>query len=421
MALVGGSILLFDETTTFPSLNALVPCIGAAVIIYVGHQSWVGRALATHAIVGVGTLSYSIYLVHWPVLVFWRYLKFEELTILDRGLIIALVFVLALPMYRYIEMPLHRGARATRLPPGSVGLASVTAIAFIAATAYLPWSNGGWQFRAGDAAKNYPKLARLGEVAFRKDQYGGATTAPNFAIGFQPPQILIAGDSHSRQYFTGLSDLYPTAEHGFRVIDQGSCIFRVRRCADFDSIVQGFVAQENDGLLFVSQRWDYDKHIAVHFGQDAVGQISANTLANFYADRIAALYAIYALRPMQKIFIMGAIPEVPTFGDVATCLLRPKIFASPRNCETSNEQVKAIAFRKKLNELLSSRIAALNHKHGWQIAFGDPFQALCKSGVCEQVANNQILYNDHDHLSIDGSKRVIAAVADTLDRVLQSR
>lgn len=421
VVLIGVSILLFDETMVFPSLNALVPCLGAALIIYTGNQSWVGRILAHRSIAGIGALSYSLYLVHWPLLVYWRYVKFGELANLDRALIIAITFAPAWLMYRYVEMPIHSGARAKRLPPATVGVVGATAMAVIALVAYFPWSDGGWQFRAGDAARSYPQLASLGEVAFRKDQYGGAATLPNSEVGVQPPSILIAGDSHSRQYLAGLVNLYPPAEHGFRVIDQGSCIFRVRRCADVDTIVQGFVDQKNDGLMFISERWDFGKHIALHFGNAAVGQISAETLASFYADRIAALYEIYALPPQQKIFIMGATPEVTTLGDVATCLLRPAFFATARNCETASEDEPSIAFRRQFNDLLSGHIATLNRAHGWSIVFGDPFDALCKLGLCEQAANGQILYNDHDHLSVHGSKRVIAGFASQLRGLLPAR
>lgn len=417
LALILGAVFGFDETVVFPSWNALVPCFGTALIIYAGSRSWVGRIAAHRAIAAIGTLSYSIYLVHWPLLVFWRYAKFDELTNLDRCLAIAVTFAIAWPMYRYVEMPIHQGAWSRRLPAASVGLIGATALALIALAAYLPWSHGGWQFRAGDAVRNYPELAAIGEVEFRRSRYGGAATTPDFHTGIQPPSILIAGDSHARQYFAGLADLYPPAESGFRVIDQGSCIFRIERCADFDAVVREFIAQNADGLLFVSQRWDFDKHIGLHFGRAAVGHTSPSTLATFYADRIAAMFEIYALPPRQTIFIMGAIPEVTTLGDVATCLLRPVFFSAAMNCEASREQDPAIAFRRQFNKLLSDHIGRLNLAHGWNIEFGDPFDILCKSGVCDQISGGQILYHDNDHLSIDGSKRVIAAFSDRLQAV----
>lgn len=414
MSLIVIAMLEFNGAMVFPSWNALVPCLGAALIIYAGSHSWIGRFLAHRSIVTVGTLSYSIYLVHWPLLVFWRYVKFDELTDLDRCLAIAMTFAIAWPMYRYIEMPVHQGAWAKRMRPTLVGLVGATALGLIAAVAYQPYSNGGWQFRAGEIAKNYPDLARVGEVAFRKSYYGGAATTPNSEIGARPPSILIAGDSHARQYFAGLANLYPPTENGFRVIDQGSCMFRVRRCADFDATVRAFVAHNADGLLFVSQRWDFHKHIALHLGYDAVGRTSPSTLAKFYADRIEAMFEVYALPLDQKIFIMGAIPEVTTLGDVATCLLRPAFFSAVRNCEVSRNEDQAIAFRRQFNESLSDHIEALNLAHGWNIGFGDPFDALCKSGACSQIADGEILYNDHDHLSIVGSTRVIAAFSNRL-------
>ena len=62
----------YDDLTMFPGLTALPPCLGAAMIIAAGETgpSLVGRLLAWRPIAFIGLISYSLYLWHWPIIVF---------------------------------------------------------------------------------------------------------------------------------------------------------------------------------------------------------------------------------------------------------------------------------------------------------------------------------------------------------------
>ena len=73
------SIITFKESTKFPGLNALIPCVGAALIIYAGQARYLGVLLRNKISVGIGLISYSVYLAHWPAVVFYQYYKFYPL------------------------------------------------------------------------------------------------------------------------------------------------------------------------------------------------------------------------------------------------------------------------------------------------------------------------------------------------------
>lgn len=71
-ALVGvscvvGAMLLIDESVPFPGLWALVPCLGAAAVIAGGEHNPVSRMLSLRPFSFIGDISYSLYLVHWPI------------------------------------------------------------------------------------------------------------------------------------------------------------------------------------------------------------------------------------------------------------------------------------------------------------------------------------------------------------------
>lgn len=111
MVLVLLGLFLLDKESLFPGVNALLPCVGAALLIYsgqtsVGRQSigWVHRLLSMRLMAGIGLLSYSLYLWHWPILAYMRYVygRYElpwEWILCAVGL----AFFLALLSYHLIE------------------------------------------------------------------------------------------------------------------------------------------------------------------------------------------------------------------------------------------------------------------------------------------------------------------------------
>lgn len=77
--LIAYSLLLSDAGNSFPGINALYPCLGAALILYGGahNNTLVSRLLGCRPLVAIGLVSYSLYLWHWPFLAFSRYLYGE--------------------------------------------------------------------------------------------------------------------------------------------------------------------------------------------------------------------------------------------------------------------------------------------------------------------------------------------------------
>ena len=79
LAAVVGSIITITPQTPLPGIYSLVPCLGAALVIYAGPTARVNLLLTNKIATGLGLISYSLYLCHWPIIVFARYI-FGELT-----------------------------------------------------------------------------------------------------------------------------------------------------------------------------------------------------------------------------------------------------------------------------------------------------------------------------------------------------
>ncbi|MCG5240512.1 acyltransferase family protein [Azospirillum doebereinerae] len=106
LGLIGWSVASFTSATAFPGLNALYPCLGAALLIHTGGMGTVvGRLLSLAPIVFVGAISYSLYLWHWPLIVFTNYYSFGEMDGARVALLLAATFGLAVLSWRFVEKP----------------------------------------------------------------------------------------------------------------------------------------------------------------------------------------------------------------------------------------------------------------------------------------------------------------------------
>ena len=71
LALIAIAYLVFSDETPFPGYVALIPCSGELRSSSgANRRTVVAKLLAHRAVVGIGLISYSVYLWHWPILVF---------------------------------------------------------------------------------------------------------------------------------------------------------------------------------------------------------------------------------------------------------------------------------------------------------------------------------------------------------------
>ena len=145
------SSVVFSPETPFPGVAALLPCLGAVFFIK-GNSSdnltICGNWLSKKPIVFIGLISYSLYLWHWPVLAFMRYMLIE-LDFYSSLISMPLIFILATLSWRFVEQPFRHakvsdrdlGANQSDRMPFVFGVLSIVAVCVFAST--LISSNGG--------------------------------------------------------------------------------------------------------------------------------------------------------------------------------------------------------------------------------------------------------------------------------------
>jgi hypothetical protein len=216
--------MTYWEWMAFPGIAALPPCLGAALVIAAGRggESLVGRMLAWRPLAFMGRISYSLYLWHWPILVFLNLAGFtaatRPYTSFVKLLGVAAAILLAWLSWRYVETPFRFGSWRPRrrllfLMAGSaaalLAVAGLTAIDMrglpsrfppqaIAFASYLDYdpSKAG-HFRYGTCF-----------VYFQED-LASLPGSPCLAEETGRPNYLLVGDSHAAHFWYGLSHVFP--------------------------------------------------------------------------------------------------------------------------------------------------------------------------------------------------------------------
>jgi len=217
-ALVAWSVFGLDEEASFPGLNAVFPALGAMLLIACAEGNLVGRVLGSRPFVALGRISYSLYLWHWPIIVFWKMQMGSRLGPVDVVAVVALSLVAATLSFRYVEEPFRRPAMRRR-PALRINGAALASLALA----------GGLGFGLVGGAErwgSYPReLARIADYAdYRADLevhpcliHAGV---PGQAQAFEPrtclaadatrPTLLVLGDSHAEHLMAAIEDAFPT-------------------------------------------------------------------------------------------------------------------------------------------------------------------------------------------------------------------
>jgi len=111
LILIGQSILFFNDEMFHPSFYSLSPIIGVCLIVWFSNKNeLITKILSSKLFVGIGLISYSLYIWHYPIFVFTAKLRFAEGNIFIKLLMGIFVLLLSIISYYFIEKP-FRGTK----------------------------------------------------------------------------------------------------------------------------------------------------------------------------------------------------------------------------------------------------------------------------------------------------------------------
>ena len=395
LVLIFASIFFLQARWPFPGVAALPSCFGTALLIAAGGagENSVSKALSLRPMVGVGLISYSLYLWHWPLIVFARHgLDVQINSAWVRLCITALALGLATLSWRYVERPFRDRHRVSRR---AVFTASATAVLASSAVAFVVIAGAGFPARFSPRV-NY--LASFAALRKSNDQHGcfidSATTIREFdfknCLTPDPrrPSVLLIGDSQAAHLSAGLRSRFPQIKllqataSGCRSLltDHPT---RPPRCGQLRTFVyRKYLPSHHIDLVILSGRW-------------AAEDIPALT------DTLR-----WAKRGGIDIVVSGPIPEYDEF--LPELLARAAQLNDPRVVTRHMNGSRAL-----VDKLIGATAAAAG------TPYVSPYKLLCDGTFhCKTVDDHGTpLQKDRSHLTPAGSRSVASLFDGFIDKL----
>jgi len=376
-AVLTASFAIISGRDPYPGALALVPTIAAALLMFANASAStpVGYALANPVVRYVGRISFSLYLWHWPILVFGRH-ALGDAPLLPLALI-ALALVLASLTYHFVEQPARYAKLATgsRAAVYSMGLSLIAAGGLTGLALRLAAPDnvhiGGNTYVSAEALRrDRPRiysdqcLLRFRHVTYSPCIYG--------APGARRTVVLF-GDSHAGNWFVPL-DAAAKSE-GWRLL------VRVKAaCQPIDHVQ---MLREGGGEREYTECSSWLKSVLAEI--DALKPdliVVAGTRHRFPVE--AERRVLERLAAAGRLVIMRDTPWFPVNG--VTCL---RHHADPRQCEWSMAQVMIPQnYPKTPESRLPPRAQVL-----------DLNDRICPGGVCRAALDGRVVMFDNHHLT----------------------
>lgn len=401
------SVFAYTDATPFPGLAAVLPCAGAALIIYTGGptRSVVGKILASAPFVFIGKISYSLYLAHWPITVFVRYVTLEEPNGLHAIGIIAASLLLAICSWRFVETPFrlqtvswprraligsalasmsivslfgYAGIAgqgfpqrfpgyATKVEARMLDVSAVVASADTTVQAGQTWRNGICFFEDDDGFKNWrPEdcalTTNMGDVAL--------LWGDSYAAHYAPGIVANAASIHGRVYEYTFAGCPPVLAY---------YSYARPNCQAFNQKALEIIRSLDVKTVVLSGRWVDLQRRGLDMLEDTVRQLQARGV---------------------RVIVIGQSPMFVTNVDV-------------------------IAFKKAAAGQKAARWSTvIDHDFNQRLRtaaggadFVDPIAMDCAAGECPYIDDGRMLYFDSGHLSNFGSARVVERYFPLVSRV----
>jgi hypothetical protein len=435
LGLILFAVFAYTKATPFPGLYALVPTLGAVLIIlFATKQTTVGKFVGNKMFAGIGLISYSAYLWHQPLFAFARHGSLTEPSYTVFLMLSVFALLLAYLSWSLVEKPFRSQSY--------IGRRNIFILSFWATSGFLIFGLCGHFY---DGFKNrfgieYDRfIFAQNDVNPRKSEChfsGDVFPSPQkyCILGEGKVSGLLLGDSHADAIAHSLSNELSKSHIALKSITYSGCppvenVYRVdqknqHKCYEVNK--QSFdYALANPAIEYVVMLGRWSMYIEGSYFNNLEGGVESgdfnalDTIVNGVKQRhpeklrIAKLSQYYKatverlLEGGKKVILIYPIPEVGFH--VPNRLARLKMFGSNEEVTTSYD-----VFLERNRRVLSTFDSLGDNENLIRIRPDKVFCETKKGGRCLTVKEGNILYYDDDHLSNTGSSIIAKDVVNTI-------
>lgn len=391
VALILFGVFTYSSATSFPGLNAVPPVLGSALIIWAGQNGEhpLSPVLGSTPLRFIGLISYSLYLWHWPILAFARYVAIEPITPFVATLAVIGSVVAAYLSWRYVERPFRHVSARGKIWGWSAAAGGVMALASLA----LIVSHGFPQrFSPAIVALNADQddSWRCGPSAFLRlgNFYACAVGLPSHDV--RKADVILWGDSHAQMYVPALR----AALHGRSalLVNAYGCAPTVRggqdaNCTRIQNENFKHVAALPAKIVILAQNWpQYRKEVGRRTGGKTPPDQRFLPAARRFAETVEALHAAG-----KTVYALPAVPN-PEY-ELPSVVSRDLAFHGEPRHPTG---VTNADFRRDFANVLAveDRLVAEG-----KLSLIDVRRFICHPDICHFIQNGHSVFADHGHVT----------------------
>ncbi|MCP4001740.1 MAG: acyltransferase [Gammaproteobacteria bacterium] len=420
--------LSFSSATPFPGLAAIFPTLGTALIITATNSGTTrfSSILASKPLVSVGLISYSLYLWHWPLIVYARYITGDELTPLLQIFIVVLSFILAWSSWRWVEMPVRQSEYwwGRKL---LVGCVTITAVLAISSIILVAQTGAPYRFNADYQSvfklqyENHDRRECHFVNVIRVDQDSLCIRGAEGA----EPSFVLAGDSHadtmSTPVFAAAKELgiagYQFTQAGFRPLPGVKRLGKERSGLLSERFALFLEENPSVGVVILHAFWKLQvtgstfRHKGFVYTDENYDGTGVEYNATSFAKGLDRLVKRF---PDKKFVLLEDIPSGAEFD--LNRLLRILYFSDSEVAQI--DEVSGIprsqyqADLDTYRQIIDDQISADNLQ---RVSLAD---VLCDTEFCYGTREDDILYRDGDHLTLAGAALFVDYFINFFEQVL---
>lgn len=379
--LIVTSLTTLSSQTRFPGIMAILPTLGTAFLIISGKDklTLTYRVLSSKLSVFFGTISYSLYLWHWPLIVIYKLTITPILTKEDKIILFILSIIIGYFSWKYVEQTTMYFFNKNKKFIVKYLFFSMTIL-----TILFGFSINYSSIFINELRKhfstfiNYDMQARSGKCFLHSGKDGSGSYDEGLCIKTRDSNnILLIGDSHAAHYFNALKILYPNLNVSQATASGCRPTINLKgeeRCIELMEKVFHQIINENKfNTIILAGRWQTEDKLSLH-----------NTI-NFLEDKI------------DNIIVIGPVVE---YKQSLSKMLS-------RFGYIENKESPFITQARLWDEKLAVSHEIKDSCIGTKAEYVSAIDKLCPDKKCITVFNDNPVQFDYGHLTYDGAAIVL--------------